>query len=871
MASKARRHARNFLIALALLAAGGWLGPRFFGVEHYRAQLQSALERALGRPVSFGTISLHFLPRPGFTLENVVVGELPQFGFEPFGRAERLDCALRWRSLWQACLSISSLTLQDASLNLVRDDRGEWNIEGLLVKNGAGSQGDKKGVSGGAISGLEVLVRNARLNFKTGQDKRPFAITDVKGRVHIDLAPKQIRFQLSGSPVRTDLPYPTPGEVELTGAWSPDGAQGGQLDATLRARQTLLYNWIPLVLGSNPGIYGVVDSEIRLTGSLRDPQFDGEMQLTQLHRWEQLPPETVLPCSLHFRADFNRDIGQVRIASLDLAFASSQMHLAGTVSDIPSASKLDLVLGIERSRLRDMAELYQHLTGGHLKGELAGRVDGMLTVRGAWGNLHYGGFISGRQVRLATPFGTFPTSEIALRIEGHHVQLAPVKVLLAPHVEAVADGSIEMDPQNSKSPWKLGPPDYELTLGAQSVPLHDLLRFARGLGLDLARNLDAQGVGTLRLQLSGRAWPFTRPQISAHALIQSARLLLPGLTEPLNVPRAEVSIRGSRIVAAPVVAVMGTSVFTGRVEHDGRRQAAWKFTLMADHLNLGQGARWFDVLGERAPAPLLQHLPGISSFVERRQAAASLFDRLNAQGRFSTAALTYQAITLHHFSANVVVQDRVVRVESAAFRAGGGRGSGNAVIDLGKRPALLTTDLALVGARIGALAKVLPERLQQASGTYSARGHFETRGLSHSEMISNLNGTASIVLRRVALGRFDLIGALAEQAGFVVLRPPSGPSLIELGKASLTVANRSVELQDGFLKLRRARLGLQGSYAFNGHVRLNVQADLREFEPPWSARERTETPGARLARLGFSGTFSHLVKSSPRHLPRPDR
>src|SRR5947207_18734 len=76
-------------------------------------------------------------------------------------------------------------------------------------------------------------------------------------------------------------------------------------------------------------------------------------------------------------------------------------------------------------------------------------------------------------------------------------------------------------------------------------------------------------------------------------------LVLPGLTEPLHLPHARIEISENRIVADPVTAVIGTSVFTGRLEHQGDRSVPWTFSARTAHLSLEQSALWFDVLGHR--------------------------------------------------------------------------------------------------------------------------------------------------------------------------------------------------------------------------------------------------------------------------------
>ena len=81
MPSLNRRRVRNVAIALLLLGLAAWIVPSYFSAERYRRRLQAGLEQALHRPVKFGTLSFRLLPRPGFSIEDVEVGEDSEFRF----------------------------------------------------------------------------------------------------------------------------------------------------------------------------------------------------------------------------------------------------------------------------------------------------------------------------------------------------------------------------------------------------------------------------------------------------------------------------------------------------------------------------------------------------------------------------------------------------------------------------------------------------------------------------------------------------------------------------------------------------------------------------------------------------------------------
>ena len=303
----------------------------------------------------------------------------------------------------------------------------------------------------------------------------------------------------------------------------------GPIDARVRTRGALLYDWIPVITGKNPQVYGVIDSDVHLTGSLPDLIVEGETHLTQLHRWGELPPSDPMPWTLRFRGRLVRGHERIQVESLDASFADSHLHVSGSVDNLQSAPQLDLVMSLERSRLEDVLAAVRRLWPSAGSWNLKGRIDAMLAIQGP-GRAALRRFCGRAQdVSLETPSGSFPLSEIAVRINNHGAILAPVQITLAPRVTLSAQGAIERT--------NLGP-RYEVQLAAKGVPLHNAVAFGRGLGIRALQGIDATGSATASIHLAGSAWPPARPVLTARAEMRAARLLIPGLTEPLNLPRA---------------------------------------------------------------------------------------------------------------------------------------------------------------------------------------------------------------------------------------------------------------------------------------------------------------------------------------------
>ena len=870
MASLLRRHARKTILILLGVCLAGWLVPQFFSAERYRARVRQGLERVLGREVSFGALSLHLLPRPGFTLENVMIGEDRAFGAEPFARMDRMDCDLRLRSLLRWELEVPRLSLERPSFNIVRNESGQWNLQSLLVHQGSGGPPSTHPI---VPPNLHLEASDARINFKLGNDKKPFVLDNAEGRLDFDRARRGVSFHLTGDPLRTDLLLPSPGELEFSGVWMPGANSAGPLDATLEARGAMLYDWVPILTGRNPGVYGLVDASAHLTGSFRVLNVEGQARISQLHRWDQPPPAGGLDSDVHFRGQYDREHSRLSFDGVDATFADSHLHLTGSVEGVGAEPQLDLVLAVERSHLEDFHTLAARFTERLRNWSASGRVDALMTVQGPWAGRRYGGFLQIRDVRLTTPSGNYPVSDVSLRIDRNSGILSPVTLTLAPRASLVVEGTIgSAAPPGGRHKFlrasePAGPLGYVLNITANAVPLHDLISFARGVGLHIAEGLDARGEASASFTLSGpvplRAGP---PSVAGRMDLRAASLLIPGFTEPLNIPRANIQVRDNSITANPVVAVLGTSVFNGRLHHSGARSEPWQFEVRTNALSIEQGALWFDALGNRQPVPLLLRLPGLSSLGERRTAASNLFNAINARGKFSTDLLTYRALKIRDLQTEVEIAGRVIRV-NGKFQSGGGRGRGKLIVDLTQSPARVSGDAALNDARLQPLAPYLPAALHQTRGFYSVSGHVGTIGLSRSEIAANLEGNATVNLKNVSFGELDPLGALARADGRVFPASTRSGSTVHGASLELQIKNKRVTATSLPFLLSGADVQLQGWCDFGGEADVNVTAGPRGL----ARRAPVESPGkleARTLHMHFAGPLGKLVAEPVREVSR---
>lgn len=857
--------ARTLLLILAALIFAGWFIPPFFHARRYRRTLQAGLESKLGRPVELGAATFRLLPHPGFSVENVVVEEDPAFGSEPFARVDRVECDLRWRSLWSSRLDCARILLDHPALNLVRRPDGRWNIEDFLRQSSMGARVRTAAAKRGPPQPFTFEARDAQVNFTLNSVKKPFILSGVHALLDFDPSHGTIRFNLAGAPVRTDTTLPSPGRVELTGEWTPGKDFHGPFHAVLYTHNALLYGWLPLLTGRDPGLYGLIDANLQVQGSAQQATLTGHVHLEQLHRWESLPPSSSMPVDFTLAASWDRTRNRVAIHKMDAAFADSRLHLAGVVDQISGSPQLDLVMAVERSHLEDLIALGSRLTGHSAGFHASGRVDGLLTIQGPWRKRRYGGFVAIRPLALKAREAAFSIPETDIKIDSQGAHLLPVRFTAAPHVKCVAQGLLfpALPDGSARQTLPALREDesgrYQLVFTLHEAPLHDLIRRARSMGARITQELDAQGYADAVLQLTGKAWPFSKPQLGIEGDLDSAHLLIPGLTEPVRFSRFHLEVRHGDILANPLVAEIGTSRFSGWIRHQGSRETPWNFGAQTPRLSMEQASLWFTVLGHRRPLRILDLIPGLRTLAARRMAGRNIFASVNARGSFDSPEVTFRSLRLKNFHALVTLSDREARISNVAFQAAGGRGTGMANIDFNRSPANIAGSFKLANLNLHRMAWRLPAALRELRGSVLVAGHFATRGLTRQEMSAHLKGEASLLFKRIAFGNFDPLEAAARAASLGELEPDRSSQFLPSADLTLTFQNKQITLRPAQIVLSGARLALDGTYGFNGIADLHLHVDLTHSRRHRLNDPLLSIPPPQMATLHLTGHLKNLA------------
>jgi len=269
------RQRNKMRIWLALTAITAILAilivPPFLSVSRYKSRITQLISVSLGRPVRLSSVEVRLLPRPGFLLTDLTVEEDPAYGAEPVLHANSVTASIRMLSLWRGRLEIDTISVDEASLNLVRSAPGHWNLDSLLRTATAQAQAATAGPEkqNRPIKLPYLKATHSRINVKNGVEKLPFSLLNAELSLY-QQAPGEWRVRMRGQPVRTDLSLQQADtgimRLDATMHQAPELRQM-PVHLDLEWREAQLGQLTRLLFASDPGWRGDLTGELRLDGT----------------------------------------------------------------------------------------------------------------------------------------------------------------------------------------------------------------------------------------------------------------------------------------------------------------------------------------------------------------------------------------------------------------------------------------------------------------------------------------------------------------------------------------------------------------------------------------------------------------------------
>ena len=563
---------RALWIGLAAIVAIGLLAP-YLDADRMRPRIQAALEAAFNRPVEIGPVHLSVFSGPGFTVKDVLIGDDPAAGIEPFAHVEFMQARVRWLSLLRGKLAFSSLRMDSPTVNLVKQQVGPWNIQQLLDHT---SGIDTSGInSAGARNVPDIQIRDGRLYFKFGDTKSVFYISAAD----IDVYPNEsgdVVIRFSGAPARTDRGSQNFGALSARGIlhFSPNAED--QLNMGLRLERTAISELARLFNGNAMGVHGFAVANARLAGPLSQLAVTGDLNITDVHRWDLMPPKgegwTLNYGGLLNLPGHQLDVetiaapGQIQPVAVKLRLAdylaSPKWAASITFRDLPAAS---------------LVETARHMGAPFLPGV---QVDG--SVNGVIGYSNVGGLEGELALENASVKSTHEASaefdSARVLFENNSIAFGPADVTMENGQSAQIEGVYALD--NSRAALRITTRQLSIAevessaehvVSAPPIPLLENLRQGTWHGsIAYDRTDDHPGVWSGQYEL------------------QNTVVEIPGLATPIRFANASVEIKDGLIQISRIHARAGAVTLEGDYHYDPAAGRPHRLRLNIPELQLSE-------------------------------------------------------------------------------------------------------------------------------------------------------------------------------------------------------------------------------------------------------------------------------------------
>ncbi len=847
--------------------------PPMVSISRYKSRITQLMSVALGRPVRLSSVELRLFPVPGFVLTDLTVQEDPAYGAEPVLHANTVRASIRLLSLWQGRLEIGTISLDEASLNLVRTAEGRWNLDPLFrtaaaraePAASAGESGAEQGRRSARLPYLEAT--NSRINFKSGPEKLPFSLVDT------DLSfwqerPGEWRIRLRGQPARTDLSLDLAdtGFVRLEASLqrAPERRKM-PVHVDLEWREAQLGQLTRLVLGSDPGWRGDLTGEMHVDGTAEAAAIKTRLRAAGVHRAEFAPAAPLdfdLSCSLlyhysmrsmeklacdsplgdgrvHLAGELPGDSGKPRLsveldhipvgAGLDAlrtirSGLGPGLEAAGTVSgkisyDAAAPEAAAPLIGQQRMGRATASRDKVHAAKAHAAP--AGPLTGSLTVE----NFQLSGDGLSTPIQ-ATKLVLEPAAAVARSLPPGHSPAAAQPVALEATVTVPAGGSIPLAITAT-----LALSGYEVTVRGQAS-IARARELAHVAGMAHADALDALAGDPLTVDLSAEGpWltaeapgatadqPSTTDSLSGTLALHNANWKADYLANHVEIAQATLHLGAGQLEWDPAVfsygPVKGTASLSMPVDCTPEEPCVPQFEVHFGDLDASdlQAA----ILGAREPGTLLSTL--IARL--RPSSAAPSWPRL--EGSVTAESLALGPVKLQGATATLHISQTGAEITGLDADLLGGhlQGGGTLTTATGEGKPAYTLEGHFENLSPAEVGQLLG--LRWLGGAFEADGKIDLSGFTDKDLAASVKGTVHFDWRRGSIAA-PAPSKSAAGPGVAAGTIPAGLARFDRWTADAAIADGKITLQQNQVQQGLRKHAVEATLTFGDPPKVSFAA-----------------------------------------------
>lgn len=548
------------IVAAAIFAAT-------FNVNQYHRQIQSALEKQLGRQVSLGNMHLGIFP-PRFEVEHVSVADDPRFNApKPFVQAQRVDVSVKLLPLLHKEVEVDSLILQRPSVGLIKNKQGVWNFASLGKPQPGSPQsapnaGKQTPPASEPQSGSQQFSLG-KLEIQDGQVSVTDLQTSLSSSVydHIDVTLENFA---PGEPFTIDaaahLPGPGSQEVRLKGKGGPvvqNDPAATPFQGTLNLKQVGIAG-LSKFLNSPAlaGTDGTLSGQTDINSQSGTVSAKGQMKVenAKLHG-----TELGYPITADYDVSDNVANSLLTIRKGNIKLGSTPLLISGTVNSKPTPALIDLNLKANNVSMTELAKLAAAIGTALPRGtNVTGNVNADVNASGPADKPALNGTVNGQNIQMSGKDIAQP-----IQIQAINLKLTPTQIQSAPF--NVVSGGTTLNAQFALQQYLSNSPLINATLKAPNAQLQSILSMAKAYGVGGLEKISGNGIINLDMRAVGPVTGVTSAEImralNGTIALNVSKLRYTGV----DLSHELASIAGFRKSAQPAKGFTDVSPLTGDI------------------------------------------------------------------------------------------------------------------------------------------------------------------------------------------------------------------------------------------------------------------------------------------------------------------
>jgi uncharacterized protein involved in outer membrane biogenesis len=742
------------LVIIAVVAV-----PMLLDINRYHGVVQAQLEKALGRPVTFGQMHLSLTP-PSVRMDNVVIGEAPQFaqsGQSAFASTEAIDASVKLWPLLRKDIQIQSLNLKNPKVQLIRNPQGLWNFSTLGAQP---SKPEEQKGGGFVLSNLKIT--NGQVTLIDEQKRFRGVYNNIDASLHGYQPGKAFDFS-----VALHLPGPGTETLALSGTAGPID-QSDMLktpfDGKLQMKEVSL-GGIQKVLDAKSleGIAGSASGNIalkNLNGSLSSEGVielkDGAVRNVKIG----------YPISLDYRFTDQLATDDVHIDRARLLLGPTPLSIAGDIHGGAKPPNLDVQLNTQNASIAEVARLASAFgVAFNPNMTVNGKLTADLRAQGPLSQPALNGTVSGKDIHVSGGDLKQPVD-----VSGIELALTPRDIRSNPFT--AKSGGTQVAVQFALMNYTSPSPLVDATLKTVNANIPELLSIARAYGVSAVEGMDGTGAISLDVRAAGPMKNADALAFNGSGKISNATLKTPQITQPVAIRNADLQFSQNAATLNNLNASLAGTNATGNMTVRNFNAPQVQFTLNADRVDVAKlqqvmASTPAQTQPQRSSLDLIPRAEAQARSASAAPASSSIVEKITGGGTLTAGSVIYDQLLLEKVHANVVFDRGVIRLAPITAGLYGGQQIGTITLDMRPTPMVVTASTKLNQVDANKLLSSVSSLKQTLYGILAANANTSFRAASSADIARTLNGTLSLDLQKGKLAHIDLLNELANVGKFV--------------------------------------------------------------------------------------------------------